>query len=116
MSITSINQIADEMRSEQRKIENEMANLKSLFNILSTRWHWEINKILGEKKADIAHFGHIEHRIAEVYEIMKKLVDKFPEKTPEKIKYFFSWCTVWYWPPIRDMLYDLAMYEKSKNA
>jgi len=53
MNTTSINQIADEMRADNRKTENEIGNLRGLFPMLSIQWHKQINRILSEKKADL---------------------------------------------------------------
>lgn len=113
--ITSINQIADAMRAEKLRDESDIWNLKSLYTQLSSRWHWEIDKILREKSYEINHFWHIESRIAEAYDNMKRFVDNLPDGSPERIKRFFSWSNPWFSPATRDMIYDLAVHERSKK-
>lgn len=114
-SPTSINEIADTLRADNLRAESDVWNLKSLYSQLSPRWHWEIDKILRDKSYDIKDYWHIEPRIAGAYGTMKKLVNNFPEKTPDEIKRFFSESSSWYLPAIRDMFYDLAVYQKNEK-
>jgi hypothetical protein len=116
MNITSINQIADEMRSDKRKAENEIGNLRGLFAILSTRWHWEINRILREKKGDLWYDGHVESDLHLYYVRFKEVMEKFPGKTQEETMLLFA--AVWpgYSPKYRKMFYELAQYETQKQG
>ncbi len=115
--ITSINEIADFVRAEGIKARNDAGNISGLYLILSMRWHWEITKILKDKRYDFRDiFWHIEPGLAKAYWDMKKLFNSFPDKAPEEVKHYFSWVWPGYSPIIMNMFYELAQYEKSKNA
>jgi len=115
-SPTSINEIADKLRADNLRAESDVWNLKSLYSQLSPRWHWEIDKILRDKSYDIKHYWwHIEPNIDKAYNLMKTFVDTCPGKTPDEIKRYFSWSSPWYLPAIRDMFYDLAVYQKNEK-
>jgi hypothetical protein len=116
MNTTSITQIADVWRTDIRKTEQEITDLRSLFSILSVRWHWEVNRILREKRWYVSYAWHIEWELHRYYQIFREIIDQFPEKKQEEIMCIFASVYPGYPPKYMEMFYELAMYEKeSKN-
>jgi hypothetical protein len=115
MNITSINQIADEMRADKLRAESEIRNLRGLFAILSTRWHWEINRILSEKRGDLRYVWHIESSVHVDYNRFKSAMETMPQLPIYPKSRLFAAANPGYPPEIINMFIELMQYELTQK-